>query len=190
MRRMISASATIAAMLAVSVVVAAELKSGLQPGQRIGAFNVVKVAGAADDGVSVGDELCYRCKYGARPMVMVFARTADESLGKLAKELDTAVSANSEKQFKAFVNVMSSDRDAAEKAAKDFCEANGLKNVPVVVPVEFQNGPGDYGINPEVDLTIIVAANSQVAASHAVAKGSLNEETIKAVLADIQKLVQ
>jgi hypothetical protein len=36
------------------------LKSGLQVGDAVGPFNVVKCAGAADDGVKVGDELCYR----------------------------------------------------------------------------------------------------------------------------------
>jgi hypothetical protein len=37
-----------------------ELKSGLQPGQSVPAFNVVKCGGAPDDGVKVGQTLCYR----------------------------------------------------------------------------------------------------------------------------------
>ncbi len=44
----------------------------LKQGDPIGAFYVTKVAGADEDGVPVGEELCYRCKYGSRPMVMVF----------------------------------------------------------------------------------------------------------------------
>ncbi|MEX0611152.1 MAG: hypothetical protein WD229_03435 [Pirellulales bacterium] len=39
---------------------AGELKSGLQAGDSVGAFDVVKIAGAADDGVQVGKQLCYR----------------------------------------------------------------------------------------------------------------------------------
>ena len=37
-----------------------ELKSGLQVGQSVGPFDVVKCGGAPDDGVSVGQQLCYR----------------------------------------------------------------------------------------------------------------------------------
>lgn len=39
---------------------AAELKSGLQVGDSVGFFEVVKCAGAADDGVKAGQQLCYR----------------------------------------------------------------------------------------------------------------------------------
>lgn len=50
----------LAAVLLVGAGYAAEeLKSGLQPGDSVGAFQVVK-CGGADDGVSRGDELCYR----------------------------------------------------------------------------------------------------------------------------------
>ena len=44
----------------VSIAGAAELKSGLQVGESVGAFNVVKCSGAINDGVQVGDQLCYR----------------------------------------------------------------------------------------------------------------------------------
>ena len=37
-----------------------ELKSGLQVGQSVGAFDVVKCGGAPNDGVRVGQTLCYR----------------------------------------------------------------------------------------------------------------------------------
>jgi hypothetical protein len=36
------------------------LKSGLQVGDSVGAFDVIKCGGVDDDGVSVGQQLCYR----------------------------------------------------------------------------------------------------------------------------------
>ena len=48
------------ALLMAATAGAEELKSGLQPGQSVGAFNVVKCGGAPDDGVRVGQQLCYR----------------------------------------------------------------------------------------------------------------------------------
>lgn len=48
------------AMLVATAAYSDELRSGLQPGQHVPAFNVVKCGGAPDDGVKVGQTLCYR----------------------------------------------------------------------------------------------------------------------------------
>ena len=69
-------AATMTMLLASTTLVCADNeKSGLQVGERIGAFYVTKLAGAEDDGVAVGKNLCYRCKNGGRPQVMVFTPT-------------------------------------------------------------------------------------------------------------------
>ncbi len=39
---------------------AAELESGLKPGDFVGAFQVIKSGGAVDDSVPVDQQLCYR----------------------------------------------------------------------------------------------------------------------------------
>ena len=170
--------------------IAAELESGLQPGASIGAFNVVKCSGAADDGVDVGTELCYRCRYGARPMVMVFSRQSDDALVALTKQLDEEVAEHSDKKLAAFVSLMGEDRDALEARAKAIGSENEIAAVPVVVPVEFENGPADYGINPDAQVTVIIASKSKVVANHAIGEDGLTEEAIAAILADVEKLVE
>jgi hypothetical protein len=163
-----------------------ELKSGLPEGEFIGAFDVVKCAGAEDDGVKIGSSLCYRCKYGGRPMVMVFARTADdENLAGLLKGLDKVVADNESKDVKAFVNILGEDREKAEEAATKLGKSS--KTVPVVVPVEFEDGPKDYNVSPEADVTIIIAAGGKVVGNHAFAKGGLDEKAIEAIVADATK---
>ncbi|MEO8497662.1 MAG: hypothetical protein ABI614_21560, partial [Planctomycetota bacterium] len=163
--------AAMAAMLfaSVSFVSAEELKSGLQAGAAIGAFDVTKLAGAADDGVAEGDNLCYRCKNGARPQVMVFTRSSDEQVVKLVAKLDQAISENSSKQLRAFVNVIGEDKSAAAKDAKKLAASSKAKSVPFVVPNEFENGPGDYGLNAKAAVTVILAEGGKVKASHAFA---------------------
>ncbi|MFM8705642.1 MAG: hypothetical protein ACKOHG_17640, partial [Planctomycetia bacterium] len=76
------------AVTALAGVARAEVTSGQQVGESVGAMTVTKVTGNALDGVPDGKTLCYRCKMGSRPVVMVFARTADEKLAKLLKKLD------------------------------------------------------------------------------------------------------
>lgn len=166
---------------------AAELKSGLEPGKNIGAFYVVKCAGSEADGVKIGDNLCYRCKYGTQPMVMVFARTADDNLAKLTKQLSKAVEENSGKRLAAFVNLIGDDEAALQSAAKQFGAKAKADNVPIVVPDEFENGPTDYRINEEADVTVIIATGGKVVASHGVSKGGLDGKTIAAIIADVPK---
>lgn len=57
--RLFTTFGVVGAMLALTVAAGAgELKSGPQVGESVGAFNVVKCSGV-DDGVSVGEQLCY-----------------------------------------------------------------------------------------------------------------------------------
>ena len=80
-------SFAVVAVLAVSglSVSAEDLKSGLKEGDAIGAFDVTKCAGAAEDKVEVGANLCYRCKNGRRPQVMVFTGGSDAKVVALVK---------------------------------------------------------------------------------------------------------
>ncbi len=160
-----------------------EVKSGLEVGKSIGAFDVVKCAGALEDGVKVGDQLCYRCKYGGRPMVMVFSRNADKSLAQFMGKLNDVVGKNSDKQLKAFINIVGEDREKLEEVAKTFGKES--KNVPVVVPVEYESGPKDYGVNPKVETTIIIAKGGKVVANHALDKDGLTEKAIGKILEDV-----
>lgn len=59
MRSVAVLGAAAAVLLCTSVGSAEELKSGLQVGQSVPAFQVVK-CGGPEDGVNVGQQLCYR----------------------------------------------------------------------------------------------------------------------------------
>lgn len=58
--RVLSSFGLAATLMVGAAVGADDLKSGLQVGDSVGAFDVVKCAGAVDDGVKVGQQLCYR----------------------------------------------------------------------------------------------------------------------------------
>ncbi|HVX14456.1 MAG TPA: hypothetical protein VHC22_24935 [Pirellulales bacterium] len=190
MRLMQTFVAGVAVLAGLSFAVAAELKSGKQPGDAIGPFDVVKCAGSEDDDVKLGAELCYRCKYGNRPMVMVFARKSDASVSGLVKKLDGAVEKNSDEKLAAFVNLVGEDKDALETNAKELGKKAKAPNVPIVVPVEYENGPADYGINPAAEVTVILAVKGKVVANHAYGPGQLNEKAVDKILSDVPKILQ
>ena len=184
-------SLSLAILLAgVASVRAADLTSGLQPGDLVGAFDVEKCGGAVNDGRQVGSNFCYRCMLGNKPVVMVFARKADDKLATLAKELDKHVAKNSDQKLSSFVNLLGKDSNVLKSTAKEFAAKNELENVALVVPNDNENGPEEFKINPEAEVTVTIYRNGKVAASHAVAPGKLSDEEIKSIIADTAKILK
>lgn len=177
-------------LLAGTAVKAAELKSGLQPGDLVGAFDVEKCGGAVNDGREVGANFCYRCMLGNKPVVMVFARKTDSSLAALTKELDKHVAKNTDQKLSSFVNLIGKDVDALKAEAKDLAAKNKLENVAVVVPQDNENGPPEFKISPDAEVTVTIYRNGKVAATHALAPGQLTDAEIKSIIADTAKILK
>ena len=175
--------------LSASLALAAEFKSGPQAGEKLGAFQVVKAAGNPNDGVEDGKQLCYRCKLGNRPVVMVFSRNPDQNLAKLVKELDAVVAKNSEKQMASFVNLLGSDAEALKTSAKAFMDKANVQNVAIVVPADQPNGPTDYKIDPQADVTVLIYKDGTVTVNHAYAAGGLNDGEIKKIVGETSQIL-
>ena len=165
-----------------------EIKSGPQKDDSIGAFYVTKLCGAEDDGIAEGKNLCYRCRNGNRPQVMVFTRSTDPKVVDLVKKLDAAVTKNEDASLRAFVSVMGEDKEDVTASAKKFAAKTGAKHIPFVIPNEFENGPENYGINSKAAVTVVLASDSDVKASHAFA--SADDLNVDAVLADLAMIVK
>lgn len=141
----------------------------LKAGESIGAFYVTKVAGAEGDGVEEGQDLCYRCLYGSRPMVMIFARNTGGQVPQLIKQLDSAIEANESTQLRSFVTLIGKDAAALKQAGKKIAEQTGAKKVPFTVAKETESGPASYRIPADTDVTIVVANDSKVVGTHSFA---------------------
>ena len=172
----------VALVFGVAAVASAEVTSGPAVGDMVGAFTVTKVTGNPDDGVTDGRTLCYRCKMGARPVVMIFARTADEKLAKLLKELDEELEEHADDKLTGFVNMIGSDAETLKKASADFVAKHGIKRLAFVVPEDTKDGPPDLKISPDADLTVICYKGGTVKANHAFAKGALSDDMIGGVV--------
>jgi hypothetical protein len=162
---------------------AGDLKSGLQVDEYPPAFYVTDISGPA-----AGTKLCYRCQYGARPVVSLFVRKMDENTTKLVKELDAIVAKNKDKKMAAFVTVLSDNPDAQEAALKKIAEDNKIANSPLTV---FENnvGPAKYNIAREADITVMMWVDSNVKVNHALAAGKLNAEEIAKIVKDTEKIL-
>ena len=121
---------------------------------------------------------------------MVFARKSDAALTSLVKQLDEVIAKNADKKLSSFVNLLGEDREALEAQAKQLAEKSKLQNVPVVVPVEFEDGPKNFGINPQAEVTVMLYKGLKVVENHAFAPGKFDEKGVQAVVADVSKLVE
>lgn len=139
---------------------------GLCAGDDVGAFLVTKVAGAANDDVDDGATLCYRCKYGQRPMVMIFTRTTDGSVSKLVEQVDAAVAKHSKEDLKGLVTLIGSEPTKLTVQGKAMASKLNDKNVPIVVAKDSENGPAAYKLDAKTDVTVVLVNQSQVVSRH------------------------
>lgn len=188
MKAFMTLGLAVALAATVGLVRADDLKSGPQVGDSLAAFDVTKVAGAPHDNVEVGKELCYRCKLGNRPVVMVFARKVDSGLTMLTKELDATVAKNSDKKMGSFVNLLGEKTETLTADAKKLAEEAKLANVAVVVPVDHAKGPADYSINPKAQTTVLIYKAGKVVANHST-DSALDETAVKKIIADTAKIL-
>ena len=182
---MFKSSAFVAATLIVGgVVAAAEVQSGLPKGEFVPAFTVTDITGP-----SKGKDLCYRCQYGNRPVVSIFAREVTPEVAQLTKAIDGLVEANKDARMAAFV-VLMSDAPASVAAKLEETAAKAqIKNVPLTT-YETAKGPGGYKISGDADVTVIMWVDSEVTVSKGFGKGQLNKDAIDQLVADTKTILQ
>ncbi len=175
-------------LLLCSVVSADEpATDSLKAGDSLGAFHVTKLCGADDDGIEKGQQLCYRCKYQSRPMVLIFARETGGKLTELVKEIDSAVAANEDAELKGLVTLLGEDTSALKATAEKVAQKTGAKKIPFVLSVDNVSGPSNYKLDDASAVTVVVAANSKVVSTHQFKKAG--KVDVAAVLKDVEKAI-
>ena len=145
----------------------------LKAGDPVGAFYVTKIAGAKDDGVQPGQELCYRCRYGSRPMVIVFARKRNAKLVQLVKEIDSVIGDKEESQLRGLVAFMGKDVAEVKDNASTFAEQSGAHHVPVAIAKETETGPPNYRLD-DSSVTVFMVKDSKLVSLHRCDAGRIN----------------
>ena len=107
--------------VAAAAAVAAEPKAAtLQVGDAVEAFYVKDVTGPA-----AGTELCYRCRYGNRPVISIFTRKVTDQVASLTKEVDATVGRHADKDLAGFVVVLTTRNAANASALEKAIKAQG-----------------------------------------------------------------
>lgn len=180
---MTRACAFLALFVSFNLVAADPCKSGPQPNQRPGPYSAL---------VSVGKERgtqhCYICESADKPVVIVFARTLHEPLGKLVKQLDGAVKEHKSSNLRGWVTILGDDQTKMDRLVVKWAQQHAISNVPCAV-FEDTVGPPAYLLAKEADVTVILSVKQKVVANFAYRAGELNDGAIADVVKSIPKIV-
>lgn len=184
MKRLLSLTVALMLVAAGSISIAAELKSGMEIGDRVGAYTVNDCTGP-----SAGKSLCYRCQYGKRPVVNIFAREMDGNVQELIAKIDEKVGQNRDKKMAAFVVHLTDDADKSSSELKKIADSKKIKNTPLT-NFEGQAGPSSYKIAKDADITVLMWVNSKVKVNHAFKKGDLSKDKIDSLVNETSKILK
>ena len=90
----------------------------------------------------------------------------------------------------AFVNLIGDDAADLKTKAEKFEKDHKAGKIALVVPKDQPNGPENYKLNKDADVTVIIAKEGKVTANHALKADGLNAEAIKKIVADAAKTAE
>ena len=162
------------------------VKIHLEEGDSLRAFRVEKVAGAEEDGVEPGQVLCYRCRYGSSPMVLVFAQQNSEDLLKLTKQMDQWIESYEVEKMRGLVTFFGTESPELIKAAEELAGQLGQSAVPIVVAEDAMQGPIGYRLSKEDEITVVIAVDSQIATTLV---GTADKIDLEAIAANVKSML-
>jgi hypothetical protein len=192
-----------------------ELKSGPQPGDEVpGPFQVLQVTGNKD---RVGKFVCPVCEHGFGPAVLVFFREPGEANGPIAslfQKLDGfieshpdlrlgvfGISLNDGGYQEALVGKIEDSKVAElaltkailakdEKARQLSALAEAAKLQHAVLALSTAEGPKEYKINKDADVTILFYTKHQIQGSYAFGKDGFTAQEADKIAQDVEKALE
>lgn len=179
---MLRVVALLAALSPLPVLAVEPCKSGPQPNQRPGPYSALVCVGKER-----GTQHCYICESGDKPVVIVFARTMSDPLGKLIKQVDNAVKAHKVAELRAWTTFLADDQTKLDPQLVQWAQKHAF-SVPCAV-FEDTVGPPTYLLSKEADVTVLLSVKQKVVANFAFRAGELNDASIREIVNAIPKIV-
>ena len=162
--------------LVLSLLAAQDAKfSGPQKGEALPPFVVFDVASRKDLEIGPG-----------APLLLVFIHELSRPAAALMRALDETGQVKRVRGLRTHFVSLAQDRDGAERHLPQVVKSLNLR-CPLGISVDGPEGPGAYGLNREVALTILVAKEGRVAANFAIVQPNETDaprirEAVEAVL--------
>ncbi len=164
------------ALVGSAALLAADKSECLEVGSRVAAFYVTDITGPAK-----GEKLCYRCRYGGKPVVSVFVRDVNPEVAKLVKEIDNTVAQHKDAGMAAFVVLLTENPEGDAEKLKKLAAEQGIQHTPLTT-FDGAAGPADYKVAQDADVTVMMWVNHTLKVNDAFKKGEFAQDKIATVL--------
>jgi hypothetical protein len=162
----------LAAALAAVLCSSLALAGGLEVGEKVSAFYVKDVTGPA-----AGTKLCYRCRYGDRPVVSIFARDVNGPVADLIKQVDGVVGEHQDKDMKAFVVLLTDEPEGQEASLKQVASDKHVANTPLTT-FDGVAGPAPYKLSKDAEITVMMWVDGALKVNESFKHGELTKDKI------------
>jgi len=150
-----------------------QIFSGPQIGEKLVPFTV---RGVFDD--DAGKELDFVTRAAGKPIVLIFVHDANRPSIGMTRILSTYTASRAKDGLATGVVWLTDDATEAEMALKRMRHALA-QDAPIGISVDGREGPGSYGLNRNVTLTILVGKDGKVTANYAIVQPSLQADLPK-----------
>jgi hypothetical protein len=155
--------------------------SGPQPGERLTPFKVLGFAGP-----HAGKEVELLSQIKGSPTFLIFVHETTRPGFQLMRPLDLYGTKLAKDGLATHFIWLHADKTQAEEFLKRAEKSLNLKS-PISISLDGQEGPGNYGLNRKVTLTILAAKDNKVVANFAIVQP--NETDAPKILAEMAKLM-
>lgn len=156
--------------------------SGPQAGEKLKPF---KVRGVFDD--DAGKDLDFVTRAAGKPILLVFVHEANRPSIGMTRVLMSYAMTRAKDGLVSGTVWLADDATEAEATLKRMRHALA-KDAPIGISPDGKEGPGAYGLNRNVTLTIVVAKDNKVTASFALVQPSIQADLPK-VLKEVVAVV-
>ena len=120
---------------------------------------------------------------------MLFARDVNGPLSSLLKQFDAAVAKNKDADMRSFAVFLSDDSEAMGKKLAELAEKQKIsENVPLTI-VEDIAGPPAFKVDKDAEVTVLLYTKGKVVSNFAFKAGELKEKDVKAIVAQLPKIL-
>jgi hypothetical protein len=159
-------------------------KSGLRESQRPGPYTALVSVGRER-----GQQHCYICESGQKPLIIIFARQLSDPLGKLVSTLNKAVAEQKATDLRAWVTFLTDDQVSLDPKVVGWSKKHATGGIPLGV-FEDPIGPPAYLLSRDADVTVLLAVKQKVAANFAYRAGELNDAAIFEIVGALPKILE
>jgi len=159
-------------------------EAGPKAGSTISPFFVRAVTGPHRN-----RSVCYVCRYGSRPVVMVLVQKVDPRLGQLLTTIDQVIDQNRLAGLRGF-GVLVTDQSARAVPILQTIAFDQKVHMPLTAATTSIAGSGGHNLHPEAATTLILYRNQKAVETVSLKFGQITPEQLSKVTEQIRKFIK